>query len=89
LEVKLRPHYKEIWDNRNEEEQKLLKDLKGTNVKAGFTLNDLKARGLVIHKEKAYEPFSVYFSKLIDTIFEVKKKKLSWKEHFKNLKTQL
>lgn len=89
LEVQLRPHYKEIWDNRKTEEQKLLKDLKGINAKEEFILNDLLARGLVILVEKTYSPFSGYFAELIDKLFEVKKKKLSEKEIIQNVKEGL
>lgn len=86
LEVTLRQHYKEIWDNRNIEEQKLLKDLKGRNDKEEFTLNDLVVRGLVIREKKDYYPLSGYFSELIDKAFKLKEKKLSWKNIKKFIK---
>jgi hypothetical protein len=89
LEVQLRPHYKEIWDNRKVEEQKLLRDLKGINAKEEFTLNDLLARGLVMHTDKNYAPFSGYIAELIDKLFEVKKKKLSEKKIIQHIKDGL
>jgi hypothetical protein len=86
LETKLRPHYEEIWDHRQTEEQKFLKNMK---VKEEFTLNDLLVRGIVIPVEKTYSPFTEYFTKLTATIFEVRKKKLSEKEGFQNAKDAL
>jgi hypothetical protein len=89
LEVKLRPHFKKIWNDRQDAEQKLLKDLKGVNSKEEFVLNDLLARGLAIKKEKGYVPFSEYFSKLIKALFEFKKKRLMDKEIIKDLEKGL
>jgi hypothetical protein len=91
LEARLRPHYREIWDRRRVEEQKLLRDLKGINAKEEFTLNDLAVRGLVIpvQGERNYSPFSGYFSVLIDKLFEVKKKNWSEKEIIQNVKEGL
>lgn len=89
LEVKLRPHFKKIWSDRTPEEQKLLKDLKGVNSKEEFVLNDLMARGLVVKKEKEYVPFSEYFSKLIKSLFEVKKKGIFEREFVQDLEKGL
>lgn len=89
LEVNLRLHYKEIWDNRSVEEQKLLKDLKGRNDKEEFILHDLAVRGLVIQEKKGYCPLSGYFSELIEKVFKVKDKKLSWEKVISKIKDVL
>jgi hypothetical protein len=88
LEVRLFPHYKELWEKRTTEEQKLLKKLEGK--KDEFSLKEMKSRGILIKKDKFYLPFSVYFSHLIkNNTLMMKREKIGDKEIMKNVKEVL
>jgi hypothetical protein len=88
LEVKMFPHFKNLWDYRTREEQKQLKILKNKKQhhKNDRALKVMKSRGILIKEQGLYRPFSQYFSLLIDKNLEIKKEKLSEKEFVKDLK---
>jgi hypothetical protein len=88
LEVRLSPYYKKLWEDRTVEEQKLLKKLK--RKKEEFSLKEMKSRGILIKKDKLYQPFSAYFSHLIkNNTLEKKREKIGDKEIMKNVKEVL
>lgn len=88
LEVRLSPYYKKLWEDRTIDEQKLLKKLKGK--KEEFSLKEMKARGILIKKDKFYQPFSDYFAHLIKTkTLEMRREKIGDKEIMKNVKEVL
>lgn len=72
LEVEeLYNHYEKLWEDRTEEEQKLLKGLKNMRFKEDFALKRMRTRGLVVKEDDLYFPFSDHFSHLIETCFDV------------------
>jgi hypothetical protein len=88
LEVRMSPYYKKLWEDRTIDEQKLLKKLKGK--KDEFSLKEMKSRGILIKKDKLYQPFSAYFSHLIKTnTLVMKREKIGDKEIMKNVKEVL
>jgi hypothetical protein len=80
LEVKLHPFYKELWENRSPQKQKLLKTIVNLNFKDDFALKEMIYRGLIIKDDNLYLPFSDHFSTLIDKHFKVTRKKIKPKE---------
>jgi hypothetical protein len=88
LEVKMFPHFKNLWDNRSRDEQKQLKNLKNKKQKNkdDRVLKVMKSRGILIKEQGLYRPFSQYFSLLIDKNLEIKKEKLLEKEFVKDIK---
>jgi AAA+ ATPase superfamily predicted ATPase len=70
-EEKMRPYYEKLWEDRTEEEQKLLKNLKKITAINEPSLIDMEVRGLLVKEDRIYSPFSDYFSRLIDDFFVV------------------
>ncbi len=78
LELKLLPHYEDLWKNRSKKEQKLLKTIikkRGVIKKEDYDLKEMVARGLLIKKNENYYPFSNFFSKLIKNHFKIERSK--------------
>jgi len=75
LEQNLRPFYQSLWDNRREDERKLLQQsLKSKqNIKGElqFALHELLSSGLIKKEGDLYRPFSNFFSYLIDKHFTI------------------
>jgi hypothetical protein len=88
LEVKIFPHFKNLWDYRTRKEQKQLQNLKNKKQhdKDDRALKVMKSRGILVKEQGLYRPFSQYFSLLMDKNLEIKKEKLLEKEFVKDLK---
>ncbi len=67
VEAELFPHFKNLWENRTEEEQRFLKKLKN-NVKDDP--HQMKTRGIVKKAGDVYRPFSEYFLSLSISILK-------------------
>jgi len=73
-EFKLLEYYENIWENRNNYDQKILKNLvSGDKIQAVFDLKKLKMRGILKNKNGDYYPFSEYFSTLLRTHLKTEK----------------
>jgi hypothetical protein len=70
-EKKMLPYFEKLWEDRTEEEQKLLKNLKKNTTCNDSYLTNMESRGLLVKKDCTYFPFSDYFSRLIDDFFVV------------------
>ncbi len=83
FEVKLFPFYQKLWEDRSQEEQKLLK--KPKKKKAEIALNEMAARGILLKKNGGYLPFSGHFARSLDKdLAQIKKNPRRILSNFKN-----
>ena len=78
LEVAIFPHYEKLWKDRTKEEKKILKRLSSEDAEKP-ELKDMWTRGLVIKNQQCLNPFSGYFSHLLESTFKIPRKKISLK----------
>ncbi|QTA81978.1 Tetratricopeptide repeat-containing protein [Desulfonema limicola] len=72
IKFELNYHYKDLWEKRTRDEQKVLKKLVDEEKADEYLLTELQVRGLLKQTGEYYYPFSKFFSYLIEKVFKEK-----------------